>query len=60
MGTDYPYDMAEQDPVGFVGNLSIPEADKKKILGKNLRGILGGFNQIEFGGLNERHWRKAT
>ena len=41
MGTDYPYDMGDQDPVGFVGSLSIPEADKKKILGENLRGILG-------------------
>ena len=41
MGTDYPYDMAERDPVGFVSNLAIPEADKKKILGENLRGILG-------------------
>ncbi len=41
MGTDYPYDMAEQNPVGFVGSLSIPEADKKRILGENLQGILG-------------------
>jgi len=41
MGTDYPYDMGDEDPVGFVRSLSIPEADKEKILGGNLRRLLG-------------------
>lgn len=41
MGTDYPYDMGEEDPVGFVRSLSLPEADKEKILGGNLRELLG-------------------
>ena len=41
MGSDYPYDMGDEDPVGSVNNLSIPEADKKKILGGNLIRLLG-------------------
>jgi aminocarboxymuconate-semialdehyde decarboxylase len=41
MGSDYPYDMGDEDPVGFVQNLSVPEDDKRKILGGNLRRLLG-------------------
>ncbi len=41
MGTDYPYDMGDEDPVGFVRSLSIPEAGKEKILGGNFRRLLG-------------------
>lgn len=41
MGSDYPYDMGDEDPVGFVRNLSVPEGDKRKILGGNLRRLLG-------------------
>ncbi len=41
MGTDYPYDMGDEDPVGFVRSLSIPEADKEKILDGNIRRLLG-------------------
>ncbi len=41
MGTDYPYDMGDEDPVCFVSSLPIPEADKEKILGGNLRRLLG-------------------
>ncbi len=41
MGSDYPYDMGDEDPVASVRNLSIPETDKKKILGENLSRLLG-------------------
>lgn len=41
MGSDYPYDMGDENPVDFVRNLSVPEADKKKILGGNLSRLLG-------------------
>jgi aminocarboxymuconate-semialdehyde decarboxylase len=39
LGTDYPFDMAEPDPVGFHARLS--EADRKKIVGANAAGLLG-------------------
>ena len=39
MGTDYPFDMAEPDPVGFHAGLE--EADMEKILGLNAAGLLG-------------------
>ncbi|GGB94658.1 amidohydrolase [Novosphingobium endophyticum] len=39
LGTDYPFDMAEPDPVGFHARLD--EADKQKILGQNAAALLG-------------------
>jgi aminocarboxymuconate-semialdehyde decarboxylase len=39
LGTDYPFDMAEPDPVGFHERLG--EADKAKILGLNAAELLG-------------------
>ena len=39
LGTDYPFDMAEPDPVGFHERLD--EGDKAKILGLNAAGLLG-------------------
>lgn len=39
LGTDYPFDMAEPDPVGFHSELS--EDDKSKILGMNAADLLG-------------------
>lgn len=39
MGTDYPFDMGEPDPVGFHARLS--SADRKKILGLNAADLLG-------------------
>ena len=39
MGTDYPFDMAEPDPVPFHDHLN--DADKAKILGLNAADLLG-------------------
>lgn len=39
MGSDYPFDMSEPNPVGFHARLS--EADKAKILGLNAADLLG-------------------
>jgi len=36
LGTDYPFDMGEADPVGFVNKLkSVPQTERDKILGGN-------------------------
>lgn len=39
LGTDYPFDMAEPDPVGFHANLG--DDEKAKILGLNAASLLG-------------------
>jgi aminocarboxymuconate-semialdehyde decarboxylase len=39
LGSDYPFDMAEPDPVAFHSRLS--DADQAKILGLNAAGLLG-------------------
>ena len=39
MGTDYPFDMSEADPVGFHSELS--QVDREKILGGTAAGLLG-------------------
>jgi aminocarboxymuconate-semialdehyde decarboxylase len=39
LGSDYPFDMAEPDPVGF--HRVLPEADQAKILGLNAAALLG-------------------
>ena len=42
MGTDYPYDMAEPDPVGFVDSTSgLSEDQKQEIMGANAAKLLG-------------------
>lgn len=42
LGTDYPYDMAESDPVGFVQRApGLTEADHADICGRNAARLLG-------------------
>jgi aminocarboxymuconate-semialdehyde decarboxylase len=42
LGTDYPYDMAEADPVGFVGRAKgLSASDRAKIRGLNAAKLLG-------------------
>ena len=40
LGTDYPYDMAEGDPVGLVRGLGLAPEDEAKILGANAATLL--------------------
>ena len=42
MGTDYPYDMAEPDPVGHLNSVKgLSEDDKALVMGKNAAHLLG-------------------
>ncbi len=41
LGTDYPYDMADTDPVGSVSSAIQDEAQRSAILGGNLAAVLG-------------------
>ncbi|NQV55882.1 MAG: amidohydrolase [Rhodospirillales bacterium] len=42
MGTDYPFDMAEPDPVGHVNSVKdLSEADKALVMGANAAALLG-------------------
>ena len=41
MGTDYPYDMAETDPVGFIRSAVTDENSQGKIFGENLSRVMG-------------------
>ena len=42
MGTDYPYDMAETDPVGHVNSVQgLSEDEKALVMGKNAAHLLG-------------------
>jgi aminocarboxymuconate-semialdehyde decarboxylase len=41
MGTDYPYDMAEPDPVGFVDStVGLSEEQKATVMGGNAAKLL--------------------
>ena len=40
MGTDYPFDMGVEDPVGFVARGKLSSADKAKIMGGNAARLL--------------------
>ncbi len=40
MGTDYPFDMGVEDPVGFVQRGKLNASDKQKILGRNAARLL--------------------
>ena len=42
MGTDYPYDMGEIDPIGFIeGCTGLDDATRRAILGTNAARLLG-------------------
>lgn len=41
LGSDYPFDLGDPDPLASVAALEIPEADKVKIRGENARRFLG-------------------
>jgi aminocarboxymuconate-semialdehyde decarboxylase len=41
LGTDYPYDMGEDDPIGLVASVqSLNDEDRKNILGANASRLL--------------------
>lgn len=40
IGTDYPFDMAERDPVGEVRAVSLDQSDEKAVLEENVRQFL--------------------
>ena len=47
MGTDYPYDMAETDPVGHVNSVKgLSEADRARVLGGNAAELLGIVERV--------------
>lgn len=39
LGTDYPFDMSEPDPIGF--HAEVPESDRDKVLGATAAALLG-------------------
>lgn len=42
LGTDYPYDMGVEDPVGFINSASaLSDAERRAIMGRNAAGLLG-------------------
>jgi len=41
LGSDYPYDMADPDPVGSVTRIRLAPADRAKVLGGNAAKLLG-------------------
>ena len=41
MGTDYPADMGEVDPIGFIEGAALSEADRAALLGGNAARLLG-------------------
>jgi len=41
MGTDYPYDMAESDPVGHLASAGLDEASFAAIAGGNAKALFG-------------------
>ncbi len=41
IGTDYPFDMADMNPVGNVEALGLPDAQMQRILGGTAAGLLG-------------------
>jgi aminocarboxymuconate-semialdehyde decarboxylase len=47
LGTDYPYDMGVDDPLGFVEGLKLSRAGKDRIEGGNAARLLKiGYNNL--------------
>jgi aminocarboxymuconate-semialdehyde decarboxylase len=40
LGTDYPYDMGENDPIGFIESARLTSADRRAIMGENAARLL--------------------
>ncbi|TMH10732.1 MAG: amidohydrolase, partial [Betaproteobacteria bacterium] len=41
LGTDYPFDMGEEDPVGLINSVPrLPSAEKERIMGGNAARLL--------------------
>ena len=40
LGSDYPTDMLDRNPIATVDNLNIPKRDKQKICGENAARLL--------------------
>ena len=42
LGTDYPYDMGEEDPVGLIGSVPrLSRAERERMMGGNAARLLG-------------------
>jgi aminocarboxymuconate-semialdehyde decarboxylase len=41
LGTDYPYDMGEPDPVGRIVAQGLGDADRDRVLGGNAAAMFG-------------------
>jgi aminocarboxymuconate-semialdehyde decarboxylase len=40
LGTDYPYDMGMEDPLGFIGSARLGSVDEEKVTGRNAARLL--------------------
>jgi aminocarboxymuconate-semialdehyde decarboxylase len=46
LGTDYPYDMGVEDPVGFIEGAKLSSLEKRQIMGGNAARLLKiGYNK---------------
>lgn len=54
LGTDYPYDMAEFDPLGHIAAAGLDEPDAARVLGRNAAELIG----LDYEDLAARHSRR--
>jgi aminocarboxymuconate-semialdehyde decarboxylase len=50
LGTDYPYDMGMEDPLGFIGSARLGSMDEEKVTGRNAARLL----KIDYNKLTRR------